>query len=218
MVSNPEIMKKQAKAREAKRKREEKKAASKRANPPQKKAKTSATTNTVDDESDNQLIPSPTITAYALIPKKTPANSSKGKGRKTANTDDNLQKGPFTFNSTDTYETFLAKLAGALSCRVENINQNKIQWRPKKPATTPLLILGAAAGFHAMVDEMSSRKPGDRTILLSMPPPIEPMEAKIVCAHFCCFFTNPYLAFSRGPLAMRRTIMSQDLTMTNLSM
>jgi hypothetical protein len=216
MVSNPEVMKQQAKAHEAKRKRDEKKAASRSTNPSSKKRKTTAIMDTIDndDDDDDKEPTAPMITAYALIPKKAPVNNTKGKPRSKANnTDDILQKGPFTFNSTNTYETFLIKLATTLPCRVENINQNKIQWKPKKPATTPLLILGAAAGYRAMVDEMSSRKPGDRSILLSMPPPIEPMDDKIVPSCILILYANTDIFGSHGQL-----MTSQDLTMTNLSL
>lgn len=179
MVSSPEtIMKQNTILQERKRKRDEKKAAS-NSNVGKKKKGSGSNTSLekpVGSDSDNEEPPT-SITVYILIPKKPSSTTIGSKSRsKASSADDTLRKGPFTLLSTDDYQQFLSKLALTLPCQKANIHQSRIQWKSKKPANTPYLPLGGEAGFPAMITDIVPRKPADRVILLSMPPPAVPME------------------------------------------
>jgi hypothetical protein len=174
MVSSPKVIKQKAALQERKRKRDEKKVVSNK----KKKKGSDLSLDKPDSDSDDeepQLVTP--ITVYVLIPKKPLLTTIGSKSRSKASTvDDTLQKGPFTLLSTDDYQQFLSKLAITLPCQKPNIHQSKIQWKTKKPINAPYLLLGGEAGFSAMITETTFRKPADRVILLSMPPPAVPME------------------------------------------
>ncbi|KAF8501153.1 hypothetical protein F5888DRAFT_1632919 [Russula emetica] len=174
MVSSPKVIKQKAALQERKRKRDEKKVAS---NKKKKKGSDLSLDKPDTDSDDEEPQPVTPITVYVLIPKKPLLTTIGSKSRSKASTVDNtLQKGPFTLLSTDDYQQFLSKLAITLPCQKPNIHQSKIQWKTKKPINAPYLLLGGEAGFSAMITETTFRKPADRVILLSMPPPAVPIE------------------------------------------
>lgn len=218
MVSNPEAMKQKAVSQERKRKRDEKKAAS---NGKKRKAHSSLD-NPISSDSDDEK-PATPITVYILIPRKPllAATSSKSRSKASA-ADDTLRKGPFTLLSTDDYRQFLSKLALTLPCQILNIHESKLQWKSKKPANAPYLPLGGEAGYPAMITDMVPRKPADRVLLLSMPPPAAPMEDENVRhihhRHFHATDTSLFGLehfFSLGQLEITRKYVT--LTTTSLN-
>lgn len=166
--------KKRAKAAERKRKNKEKTASG-----PKKKKKKNETDD--DDNSDiSEESPSVELTVYVFIPKKVLPGPPKGRGKPPTG-DDYLSRGPFTISSSNSYETFLSKLAGCLPCRIENIHQSKLEWKPKKPGNAPKLTVGGKIGYPAMISEIRDKKSADHVMLLFMPPPAEPMVEATVC-------------------------------------
>ncbi|KAK6969285.1 hypothetical protein R3P38DRAFT_3229228 [Favolaschia claudopus] len=91
-----------------------------------------------------------------------------------ANDDDTLQKGPIIPPVTAPYDELLAAIASELPCLVQNINQSKILWKTKKPASGEKSPLGKAIGYEAMVDDV--KKKASRVVVLYMPPPTKPMD------------------------------------------
>ena len=87
--------------------------------------------------------------------------------------------------SNDNYASFLAAIARELPCPVANLIESKISWKPQKPANAPTLPLGGETGFSALVEEFVAKKTG-RVVFLMMPPPMKPVEEKLVCTiiHF----------------------------------
>ncbi|KAJ7733342.1 hypothetical protein B0H16DRAFT_1579863 [Mycena metata] len=157
---------------EPKRKREA--SSSRRHAPAKTKASSSKKRKVVVVSDSDDEDPAISITVYVLIPKKAPSIVSKPRGKPPPS--EILQKGPFDILSTDSYPQFLSKLAAALPCLPKHIHESKIEWKPKKPLNAPTLTLGKAAGYKAMLSEMVAKKADTRTVLLSMPPPAEPME------------------------------------------
>ncbi|KAJ7906108.1 hypothetical protein B0H13DRAFT_2274196, partial [Mycena leptocephala] len=178
LVKTPALMEKQAKAQQQRERRAEKKRAenSKRKHDSdceddKPKAKKSKGKKKSSDD------PPQTITYYINIPKPPPITSKK-RGTK-ASEDDTLQKGPFSLPISEPYSTLLSAIASELPCRVENINQSKITWKPKKPKNGNKLPLGKDTGYEAMVTEMEGKAPESRVVLLYMPPPTKPMEEEM---------------------------------------
>jgi hypothetical protein len=135
-----------------------------------------------DDEEDVHTFPPVSIAIYITIPKKLSATASK-KSRQTSNKpadSDMIKKGPFKISSKDGYGAFMTKLAAALPCRRENIHQQKITWKPLKPANAVPLPLGGEDGYAVLVTSVYSKKDADRMVVLSMPAPAEPMEDDLV--------------------------------------
>jgi hypothetical protein len=113
-----------------------------------------------------------TIATYIWIPKNVPLVAGKGRKVKAKSDDDFLKKGPFMLHASDTFQTFLTKLAAALPCRPENIHQGKITWKPVKPLNAVPLPLGGVEGYKVMVNGATARKPAESMLVLQMPAPI----------------------------------------------
>jgi hypothetical protein len=89
--------------------------------------------------------------------------------------DEYLQRGPFQFQSTNTYDDFLCFLAETLPCpSPKHITASKITWKPQKPLKAEALPLGGALGFSIMIDELASKP--SRVIILTMLPPMKPVD------------------------------------------
>ncbi|KAJ7497586.1 hypothetical protein FB451DRAFT_238066 [Mycena latifolia] len=166
-------MKKRLQTAAAKRKHEEKKAAASGSSasgsrPPKKlRKKKDDSDDDIDDGADIE------ITVYIHIPMNAPTTSRRKSKKSEA--PETLQKGPFKLSSTTTYASFLSKIASTLPCRTENIYQQKMFWKPQKPMNAQPLLLGNTEGYEAMVTAMAERKK-ERVVIVSMPPPAEPME------------------------------------------
>jgi hypothetical protein len=121
-------------------------------------------------------VPAIDITAYIQVSK--PVSTSQTKLRTKLKADDlYIQKGPFKFQSDDTYQVFLSKIASVLPCPIGNLIESKITWKPQKPANASALPLGGETGFSALVDEFIGKKTG-RVVILVMPAPVKPTEDK----------------------------------------
>ena len=201
MVSNPEIVAKQAKAKQAKErvaakealagsggkglgKRKQKgvdadvDASETDVGSPKKKAqktwaskrKGSADLDT-DDDADK---PPFTISAYIHVLQQT-APTAPPKPRAKKPEDEYLQRSPFQFHSTDTYDDFLHFLAQTLPCpSLKHITSSKITWKPQKPLKAEALPLGSSLGFSIMINELASKP--SHVIILMMPPPTKPID------------------------------------------
>ena len=195
MVSNPEIVAKKAKAKQAKERAAAKKALAqdigKRkqkdvdvdsgetdAGSPHKKArkaresKRKGTTDVnTDDDGDK---PAFAISAYIHVLRQT-VTSAPPKPCAKKPEDEYLQRGSFQFQSTDTYDDFLQFLAKTLPCPSPNhIASSKITWKPQKPLKAEALPLGGSLGFSIMINELASKP--SRVIILTMLPPAKPVD------------------------------------------
>ncbi|KAJ6505756.1 hypothetical protein C8R47DRAFT_1066646 [Mycena vitilis] len=168
LVTTPAIVEKM-KAKAVKRKRATTEGDDKKVKKAKAKAKK---TDTDDDDSD----PPPCITYYINIPKAVSATTTKKRASSSKSDNDVLQKGPFSLRVSDSYPKLLATIATELPCRVEQIHQSKITWKPKKPQNAEKLPLGKEKGYKALVAEMEGKADGARVVLLFMPPPAKPME------------------------------------------
>ena len=124
------------------------------------------------------------ITAYihVLCPSP-PSAAPKNRTRKLE--DDYVQKGPFKFQSDDSYDAFLMNIAVALPCpSPDYIIAAKMTWKPQKPLKAPSFPLGSKLGFFIMVKQVAAKKGDGRVIILTMPAPMEPVEEQPVCLLF----------------------------------
>jgi hypothetical protein len=139
------------------------------------KAKGSASTSAdVDADVDDVDKPPFTISAYIHVLRQTvPSAPSKPRAKKPE--DEYLQRGPFQFLSTDTYDIFLDSLAQTLPCpSPKHIASSKITWKPQKPLKAEALPLGGSLGFSIMIAELANKP--SRVIILTMPPPAKPVD------------------------------------------
>lgn len=201
MVSNPEVVAKKAKAKQAKEQAAAKKAldgalpkvigkrkqnnvdadvSETEIGSPQKKSqkpqasKGKGTTDVdTDDDADK---PQFAISAYIYIHilwQTVPSAPPKVCTKKPK--DEYLQRGPFQFQSTNTYDYFLCFLAKTLPCpSPKHIAASKITWKPQKPLNAEALLLGDALGFSIMIDKLASKP--SCVIILTMPPPAKPVD------------------------------------------
>ena len=114
------------------------------------------------------------ISAYIhILRQSVPSAPSKARAKKAE--DEYLQRGPFQFQSTNTYDDFLHLLAETLPCPgPKHIAASKITWKPQKPLKAEALPLGGALGFSIMINELASKP--SRVIILTMPPPAKPVD------------------------------------------
>jgi hypothetical protein len=196
IVSNPEVVAKKAKAKQAKEqaapakklkkvsdaqvagKRKGKDiiepdegSSPKKARKPQENNRKGA----IDNDSDNDAEkPGFTISAYIhVLRQNIPSAPPKARSKKPE--DEYLQRGPFQFQNTDTYDHFLQLLADTLPCpSPKHIAASKITWKPQKPLKAESLPLGGAVGFSIMINELASKP--SRVITLTMPPPAKPVD------------------------------------------
>ncbi|KAJ7924552.1 hypothetical protein B0H13DRAFT_2315455 [Mycena leptocephala] len=127
-----------------------------------------------NDNDDDKNVP---FKVYVDVLKPPLPTSSRKPVRKPAGgkDDDFVQRGPFKLNTKDSYSYFLSKLAEALPCRVDNIHQSKMKWKPQKPANGKLLPIGGKDGYEAIQDAMRE-KTKERVIVINMPAPAAPMD------------------------------------------
>ncbi|KAJ7909875.1 hypothetical protein B0H13DRAFT_2329914 [Mycena leptocephala] len=140
------------------------------------------------DDADDINKPAVSIAIYITIPKKSTVSASS-KSRRSSNKssdDEVLKKGPFKISSDDKYHAFITKLAATLPCRRENIHQQKISWKPLKPANAPSLPLSGEDGYAALSSSVYEKKQADPVVVLTMPPPAEPMEEDMPSAKSAC--------------------------------
>jgi hypothetical protein len=135
------------------------------------------------------------ITAYIQISKPGLLTAPAKTRNKLKNEDLYVQKGPFKFQSLDSYTTFLSKIASVLPCPKANIIEAKITWKPQKPANATALPLGGDTGYSALVDEFASKKSG-RVVILMMPPPAKPVDDKPVCEYKSCHYMYMIINFA----------------------
>ena len=124
------------------------------------------------------------ITAYihVLCPSP-PCAAPKNQTQKPE--DDYVQKGPFKFQSDDSYDAFLTNIAVALPCpSPDYIVAAKMTWKPQKPLKAPLFPLGGKLGFFIMVKQVAAKKGDGHVIILTMPAPTKPVEEQPVCLLF----------------------------------
>jgi hypothetical protein len=114
------------------------------------------------------------ISAYIhVLRQSVPSAPPKARAKKAE--DEYLQRGPFQFQSTNTYDDFLRLLAETLPCpSPKHIAASKITWKPQKPLKAEALPLGGALGFSIMINELASKP--SRVIILTMPPPAKPVD------------------------------------------
>ncbi|KAK7037158.1 hypothetical protein R3P38DRAFT_3183284 [Favolaschia claudopus] len=162
LVKTPEIMaaqaKKNASKKTTKRKRKDSNDVGNEDKPPSKrKAKAK------EEISDTDEPPPPKITYYINIAKPAPPTYEKARCER-----------PIILPVTAPYDELLSAIASELPCLVQNINQSKILWKTKKPASGEKSPLGKAIGYEAMVDDV--KKKASRVVVLYMPPPTKPMD------------------------------------------
>jgi hypothetical protein len=199
MVSNPEIVAKKAKAKQAKERATVKKALAwddrKReqsdvdvdagetdVGSTQKKARKARAgkgkgTSDLDTDDDADKPPF-AISAYIHVLRQTVASApSKPHAKKPK--DEYLQCGPFQFRSTDTYDNFLEFLAQTLPCpSPKHIASSKITWKPQKPLKAEALPLGGSLGFSIMINKLASKP--SCVIILTMLLPAKPVDEVLV--------------------------------------
>jgi len=124
------------------------------------------------------------ITAYIHVLRPSPPSAApKNWTRKPE--DDYVQKGPFKFQSNDSYDAFLTNIAVALPCpSPDYIVTAKMTWKPQKPLKAPSFPLGSELGFSIMVEQVAAKKGDGRVIILTMPDPMKPVEEQPVCLLF----------------------------------
>ncbi|PPQ80784.1 hypothetical protein CVT24_011488 [Panaeolus cyanescens] len=140
-----------------------------------KKRKRKGKEKAQDKEEDPEI----EIIAYIYVERaisKVPARSASG-SRPHKPTDDEKYAayGVITFSSTDTYDDLLSQLATHLPCPRPYLLKDKIMWKFRTPANSVYLSLGGKLGFESLIKQLRARKPDNRIIFLSMPPPVKPM-------------------------------------------
>jgi hypothetical protein len=92
-----------------------------------------------------------------------------------------VQKGPFQFQSNDSFETFLMKIAMTPPCPGPGyIVTTKRTWKLQKPLKAPSFPLSDQLGFSVMVEQIATKKGDGRVIILTMPAPTKPAEEQPV--------------------------------------
>ena len=124
-----------------------------------------------DDDANKPLF---TISAYIHILWQT-APTAPPKPCTKKPEDEYLQCGSFQVHSTDTYDDFLHFLAQTLPCpSLKHITSSKITWKPQKPLKAEALPLGNSLGFFIVINELASKP--SHVIILMMPPPAKPID------------------------------------------
>ncbi|THU98520.1 hypothetical protein K435DRAFT_856530 [Dendrothele bispora CBS 962.96] len=110
--------------------------------------------------------------------KTTDRSSSKPPPTDKQLTPDFLQRGPFEFKTTDTYDHFLNLLAQALPCIPSQLPLPTIIYRPQKGPAGCDLPLGGPIGYGALIKEFKhhNKKQGLTMILMMDPPSKAPEE------------------------------------------
>jgi len=129
------------------------------------------------DNSDEDVQLPITITAYILVERPLPVVPACSRSSKINEQDKYVQRGPFKFLATDKYTSFLANIAVALPCPILNIIEDKITWKPRAPARSPL-PLGGETGYSALVEYFAPKKTG-HVVMIMMPPPMKPVIKKL---------------------------------------
>ncbi|KAJ6512593.1 hypothetical protein C8R45DRAFT_1206632 [Mycena sanguinolenta] len=118
----------------------------------------------------------PEITYYIFIPKPAvPTQMKARRGAKAAALEE-IQRGPFSLSISEPYEALLSSIATELPCRIADINESQILWKPKKPKNAEKLRLAKEKGYKAMIMELEGKTVDNLVVLLYMPPPNKPME------------------------------------------
>ncbi|KAI0061308.1 hypothetical protein BV25DRAFT_1826785 [Artomyces pyxidatus] len=129
--------------------------------------------NSSSDDNDK-----PEGTAYILVevprvPALAPARgSSRSKARASEPTMSSVQRGPFFFPLSISYDSFLEALAASTPCGRDRLVVNKLFWRFDKPKNSGLKALSDSAGFKAMMKALNERNK-DHVIHIHMPRPKE---------------------------------------------
>ncbi|KAJ6513720.1 hypothetical protein C8R47DRAFT_1091690 [Mycena vitilis] len=193
MVMSPQLMKQNEKKKREANRRKEKKAASAATGSKRKHNELSDNDDASDADTDadatgtkrkgkkkmesmsdsEDQVPVD-LTGYIHILKPV-ANSVPTRGRtKTKPEDGYLQRGPFQFLSTCSFDSFVAAMADELPCSPSHIVLEKTEWKPQTPANRALLPLGGSKGFCVLQKQIASTK--DRIVILRMPGPRKPTQ------------------------------------------
>jgi hypothetical protein len=136
--------------------------------------------NLVPESDVDEDEPAVEITLYVYIEKPPPPRSGPGKSKINEN-DKFVQRGPFKLESTDSYATFLRKVADVLPCPILNIIKEKVTWKCQTPANAKALPMAGEPGYLAMVEALKMKKRGSRVAIVIMPPPVKPAEKPVSC-------------------------------------
>ncbi|KAJ7048577.1 hypothetical protein C8F01DRAFT_1266999 [Mycena amicta] len=134
-------------------------------------------TITVEDSDDETPEPPRSVIVYPKVPKPLPVSRCSTKA---APTPDYADYAPFTFTKDTSYEDFLIYMCTKLHCGCSQIlakHELDMRWRPHKPQSAKLLVVGGSEGYDAMKLQMFKKKDGERNMDLVVPMPAEVQAA-----------------------------------------
>ncbi len=130
-----------------------------------------------DDEDDQDTPKVIRLTAYICVTSDLQMKKRSGIP--------SVQKGPFNFLSTTSYEALIQYIADTLPCPCWNIPTNFITWVLMKPAKVTELPLGGETGYRALLDEFHSRTARQGYMLtFIMPLPSKDANPRVVSSLF----------------------------------
>jgi hypothetical protein len=91
-----------------------------------------------------------------------------------------ITSGPLRFSTSISYDEFVTGLARTTPCRVKALVLSKLGWRHEKPVNGKDKPLTGPDGFRAMITSLEE-KSKERVVIISMPPPVEIAEHKVIC-------------------------------------
>jgi hypothetical protein len=91
-----------------------------------------------------------------------------------------ITSGPLCFSTLLSYDEFITRLAKTTPCRVMALILSKLNWRHEKPVNGKDKPLTGPDGFRAMI-MLLEEKSKERVVIISMPPPVETEEHKVIC-------------------------------------
>lgn len=139
--------------------------------PPEKPTSRKKKVKAADNTDEEEEKPSKQVTAYIHVSAPAALPSTNVRGRRTAPKPTAAAvKGPFFFQTTDSFASFKRTVATALPCKVKLLPIDKMQWAYEKPKNATRKPISTEDGFKAMVLSLEERKK-DLVVVLSMPPP-----------------------------------------------
>jgi hypothetical protein len=134
-----------------------------------KKAKDVVSDDSEDVETPESLPPAKVLTAYIHVLKPQTGRSAGY-----------VSRDPFSFTTSDSYETLISKIAAQLPCPVGNVPASQIQWCPKTPAKSKFEFLGGEIGYKILLDMFRNRRSNASYVLtFNMPPPAKEVQAPV---------------------------------------
>lgn len=123
---------------------------------------------TYDDESEKEdLEPPRKFTVYVQVYQITPVLEKKAtRGSKITTTTSFMSKGPFRFNTSQSFGKFKMEVLSVLSCDFSLLPVPKFEWKFEgQPQSAPRKKVADETGFQALLDAIKAKRATDNVVV-----------------------------------------------------